>query len=283
MREKIKLIFALTFIININLLFGQDFQILNNLPPTIEVKAPEFNTLKTYYFKVDSINNNLIVQDLRSSKKGDIHFYQWLYEIPLNKLNKDSFKVSKDFENKLQLVISSNNNSILSYMFQDGKVISISGVNNINLGNWNYSTNLSTIIKNDIETVTNNLPITTSDSEKSKNISREFKYNGNNVQAINAKMDTDLTIGNGYYLGQIGDINFKSKKIKKALKNQNINHNFPLPIIIYADKNGNIESIFIDNKPYEKFCQIDLSIFKQLKPLMFENNYVPAKYIFLLD
>ena len=283
MREKIKLIFALIFIININFLFGQDFQILNNLPSTKEVKAPEFNTSKTYYFKVDSSNKTLIIQDLRSSKKGEIHFYQWLYEIPLNKLNKDSFKVSKDIENELQLVISSNNNSILSYMFQDGKVISISGVNRILLGNWNYSKNLSDLLKNDIETVSNNLPVTSSNSEKSENSSLKFKYIRNTVRAINAKMDTDLTIGNNHYLGQISDINFDSKKIKKALKKQNINYNSPLPIIIYADKNGNIESIFIDNKPYEKICQINLSDFKPLKPLIFENKNVPAKYIFLLD
>ncbi len=282
MREKIKLIFALTFLININLLFGQNFQILNNLPATNEVRAPEFNTLKTFYFKVDSINNNLIIQDLRSSKNGEIHFYQWLYEIPLKDLKKSSFKVSKGFENELQLIISSKDTSILKYMFQNGKVVSISGVNRISLGNWDYSTDLSNILKNHIETVTVNLPIATSDSGKSENFLQKFKYIGNHVRAINAKMDKDLTIGNGYYLGQIENTNFNVKKIKKALKTQNINYNFPLPIIIYADKNGGIKSIFIGNKPYKKYFKIDLSTFKPLKPLIFKNNNVPAKYIFLL-
>ena len=286
MRKKIKFLLALTLLININLLIGQDFQILNNLPPTIEVKAPVFNTLKRYYFKVDSVKNNLIIQDLRISKNGKIHFYQWLYEIPLSELNNNSFKISKDFinETRLQLVISSKNNSIINYMFQDGKVVTISGVNQIILGNWSFSKDLANLLKNDIETVSNNLPKAASDLNKSKKFSEKFKYIGNNVQAINAKVDKDLRIGNGYYLGQISNINFNIvKKIKKALKTQNINYSFPLPIIIYADENGIIESIFIDNKPYEKYCQIDLSNFKPLKPLIFENNNVSAKYIFLLD
>lgn len=286
MRKKIKLLLALTLLININLLISQNFQIFNNFPPTIEVKAPVFNTLKKYYFKVDPKRNNLIIQDLRISKNGEIHFYQWLYEIPLTQLNKTSFKISKDYinENELQLVISSKNNSIIRYLFQDGKVITISGVNGIILGNWSYSKDLDNLLKKDIETVSINLPKVASDLNNLKTIPEKFKYIGNNVQAINAKMDKDLTIGNGYYLGQISNINFNTiNKIKNALKSQNINYSFPLPIIIYADKNGIIESIFIDNKPYEKYCQIDLSNFKPLKPLIFENNNVPAKYVFLLD
>lgn len=283
MRKNILLIFVLTFIINCNHLFGQEFQLLNDLPPTIEVRAPEFNTLKTYYFKVDTLNKKLIIQDLRSSQKGNIHFYQWLYEIPLNTLNKDSFKVKKGFDNELQLVISATKNSILTYMFQNGKVVSISGFNKIILGDWNYSADFSALLKNEIETISNNLPLASSNSEKSGNIPQKFKYIGDNVQAINAKMDTDLTIGNGYYVGHIGDTNFKSNKLKNALKEQNIDVRTSLPIIIYADKNGTIESIFVDNKPYDKYCQIDLSNFKPLKPLILENNNVPAKYVFLLD
>lgn len=283
MRKKIRLIFALTFFININLLFGQDFQILNDLPSTNEVRAPEFNTKKTYFFKVDTKNKKLIVQELRSSKKGKIHFHQWLYEIPLNTLNKESFEVSNSFNNELKIVIRTENNSILTYMFQYGKVVSIDVSNKIILGNWNYSKEFFALLQDKIETTTSHLPITTSDSRKSENNHQKFKYIGENVQAINAKMDTDLTIGNGYYFGQIEDVNFNSKKLKKALKEQNIKHNTLLPVTIYADKNGNIESIFVTNKPYEKYFKIDLSKFKPLKPLMLENKNVPAKYIFLLN
>jgi len=282
MSRKIQLIFALTFITNFNLLFAQDFQILNNLPPTIEVRAPEFNISKIYYFKVDTLNNNLIIQDLRSSKQGDIHFYQWLYEIPLNTLNKESFKVSKGFDNELQLEISSKNNLILSYMFQNGKVVSINGINKIVLGDWNYSTTFSSLLEENVKTVSSNLPINSSNAEKLEKFSQKFKFIGENVQAINAKIDTDLTIGNGYYLGQMEDVKFNRNKLKNALKEKNISYSTPLPIIIYADKNGNIESIFVHAKPYEKDVQIDLSNFKALKPLIFEKNNVPAKYIFLL-
>ena len=70
MREKFRLIMIVITILNINNICCQvTFQNLNNLPNTIEVKAPEFNTEKKYFFIIDTFNKNLVIQDLRKSKK----------------------------------------------------------------------------------------------------------------------------------------------------------------------------------------------------------------------
>ncbi|MFD0932104.1 hypothetical protein ACFQ0R_05755 [Psychroflexus salinarum] len=282
MKPNFRLIFTFILAIKFSCFFGQNFKTLNNLPPTIEVRAPEFNTSKTFYFKVDSIHNNVIIQDLRSSKNGKVHFYQWLYEIPIEELDKTSFEVSKSFENELQLVINTKSNSILKYMFQNGKVVSISTDNKLILGDWNSSPDFLNLLKSNVESVLGNLPLAKSSLEKSKNTDVKFKYVGNKVRAINAEMDEDLSIGNDYYFGQIDDINFNMRKFKRALKDQNIDYKDPLPIIIYADKEGGIESVFIGSKNDKKHPLIDLSSIKPIKPLSFENKNVPAKYVFLI-
>ena len=69
------------------------FYSLDDMPNTIEVNEPEFNTEKKYSFRVDTIKNKLYIQDIRLSAEGKSHFYQWLYEIPLKHLNSSSFKV----------------------------------------------------------------------------------------------------------------------------------------------------------------------------------------------
>ena len=117
MRKIIILVLIISSTLNLNLLRGQNSILkLNNLPTTIEVKAPEFNTEKKYFFKIDKFQNNLIIQDLRKSKKGEIHFYQWMYEIPLKHLNSESFKISKDIDNNNEISIGIKVNTSNSIM-----------------------------------------------------------------------------------------------------------------------------------------------------------------------
>ena len=284
--KRIALCFTATFIVSFNLIFSQNFQNLNNLPPTVEVKAPNFNTLKSYFFKVDTLKNNLIIQDLRSSNDGKISDYQWLYEIPLNELTNNSFSILIDElnENEVQLVIHSKSKSILSYMFLEGKVVTISSLSSLYLGNWNYSKELVETLNNNITLNSNFLPKSEPFNFKSNNAPVLFKYVANNVQTINAIMDDDVTIGNGYYLGHFNNLSLSAiKKIKNTLKSQKIKHTNPLPVVIYTDKSGNIELIFTVNKPNEKYAQFNLSTFKSLKPTQFKNKNVPAKYVFLIN
>jgi len=288
MKKEFTLILSIFILLNINTLRGQNiFKNLNNLPTTIEVKAPEFNTVTKYFIKIDKTKKTLFIQDVRKSKNGKIHFYQWLYEIPLSRLGSDSFRVSKDADNKLRILIKTadKSNSILYYMFQDSKVSSIMAVNVIGLGKWPYSKSLFDKLSKIINSISNSLPkkpaVLTSNKSQSKQV--YFKYIANNVIRHNALLNKDLSFWDGYYFSQI--INKKGmnlypqiiRRIKSALKKQNINYKYPTPIIIYTDKKGAVESIFIVNKPTDKYCKIDI---RKVKPLKAKNN--PTKYLFLL-
>lgn len=286
MNIKIKLITLL--VLNIYSVKGQDiFSNINNLPAANEVKAPVFNTIKKYFFKIDSINNKLIIQDLRKSKEGKVHFYQWMYEIPLNHLNSNSFKVYKNSKNEIKIIIKTINktNSIAFYMFQDNKVSSIMSANTIGLGNWPYSKILFKKINKSINYISNFLPKNISYSKTFKSKPLTFKYISNNVISKNANIDKDLSMGNGYYFEQIIDknnINLHPKitrRIKNTLKKQNINYQDPLPVFIYTNKDGVIESIFVNNKPSDKYIKIDL---KNLGPIQIGDKNKLKKYVFLL-
>lgn len=286
MRKKIILILIISSALNINFLRGQNSILnLNNLPTTIEVRAPEFNTEIKYFFKIDMFQNNLIIQDLRKSKNGKIHFYQWMYEIPLNHLNSESFQISKDIDNNNVISISikaNSSNSIMSYMFQDGKVSSIIAVGSISLGKWTYSDSLYNELVKTISSISASFPKQVSSSKGNNSGQSKFKYIAENVTSVNATMDDDLSIGKGYYFEQTSvKLNSKIVKyIKSTLKQQNINYIYPLPIIVYASREGIIESIFIGNEPYDKYCQIELN---KLNSKRKENLKNPTKFLFLLE
>ncbi len=282
MRKKIIIPLIITSVLNLSLLRGQNSILkLNNLPTTIEVKAPEFNTEKKYFFKIDKFQNNLIIQDLRRSKNGEIHYYQWMYEIPLEHLTTKSLKISKDIDNEISIKVSAPN-SIMSYMFQDGKVSSIMKVSAISLGKWTYSDSIYDELVKKINSISASFSKQISTSKGNNNLQSKFKYIAENVTSLNATMDDDLSIGNGYYFKQTPvKLNSKiAKYIKKALKQQNINYIYPIPIIVYYSKEGIIESIYIGNKPYDKLCQIDLN---KLNSSRKENLKNPTKFLFLLE
>lgn len=276
-------------LLNIKYLRGQDLlNKLNDLPTTSEVRAPEFNTVKKYFFKIDSTKNNLVIQDIRKSKDDRVHFYQFMYEIPLNQLNSKSFQITRNDDNQISINIYSTAKdvSIMFYMFDETKVSSLKNVNSVHLFGWPYSKELYEKINEAVDLFSESFPNNDSPLNMTKTQTGSFKYIAKNVTAINAKMDEDLRIFNDYYFKQFISDNGSNlypkmvKEIKKALKSQDINDKNPVPVMIYTDKNGVIESIFIVNQPTNKYCEIDL---KNLKPIRDNNrNNHPTKYVFLL-
>lgn len=289
MKFEARILLTLLLPFTIYSLKGQNiYQKLNDLPETIEVRAPEFNTEKKYFFKIDPIKNSLVIQDIRKSKDGNFHFYQFLYEIPLNELNSDSFIVHKDFDEiSIEIRSAANKNSIISYMFQEAKVSSIQASNSILLGNWTYSDNLFGEIQQIIKTISEALPKVDSSVSQAKRIPGKFKFISENVMQVNANMDEDLRIWNDYYFAQIineyGQHLYPKivKHVKSALKEQNIDSQYPLPIMIYANQDGVIESIVIINMPADSYCEIDAA---KLNPIRIDNiKKQPTKYVFLLE
>ncbi|WP_139959596.1 hypothetical protein [Flavicella sediminum] len=280
MKKTLFLLFVLLSL-NINYLIGQNSILkLNNLPPTIEVNAPEFKTEKIYHFKIDTFQNNLIIQDLRKSKNNEIHFYQWIYEIPLKNLNDESFKLSKD-RDQINIKIKPSS-PIMHYMFQDGKISYISMSNSLFLGKWNYSDSLYTELVEQINFISSSLPSLKSKPIQDNMIHTKFKYLDKNIKTVDANIIEDTNIGNGYYFKQIPE-KLKSKiikLIKKKINQKNINHQYPILIIVYSSKEGIIESVFIGNQTNEKSYEINLN---QLNSSKQQSLKKPTKYLFLLE
>lgn len=112
----------------------------------MEVRAHDFIIKKAYAFDVDTVKNNLFIQDRRLSATGDIHFYQFLYEIPIDHFDSESFSVRKKTTNPETIVLciktTGKQNSIITDMFQDNNVSSIPASSGLTLGEWVYSDSL---------------------------------------------------------------------------------------------------------------------------------------------
>ncbi|QCX39231.1 hypothetical protein FF125_12585 [Aureibaculum algae] len=278
-------------LLNVLLLFNLEygcaqsaFYSLDDMPNTIEVNAPEFNTEKKYSFRVDTIKNKLYIEDIRLSAEGKSHFYQWLYEIPLNHLNSSSFKVSKiDNEIKISITTVSQVNSINIYMFQDSKVSSIMTNSALILGNWIYSDALFKDLERKVNKIATELPYVDKIQIKTKNKSGTFKFVANNVTQRNVKFSDDITIGNGYNFKKFileNNSNVSNKimlQVKKTLKNEGIEIKYPIPVIVYVSE-GEVEKVYIMNNESKKYLNVDISKIRQFKKVK-----EPTKYLFLLD
>lgn len=261
-----------------------NFDSLDELPNTLEVGAPEFDTEKKYSFRVDTIKKKLYIQDIRVSADGKSHFYQWLYEIPFNHLNSNSFKVSKKAD-EIRITISTVNkvSSINHYWFQDSKVSSIMTSATLILGNWTYSENLFKDLERKVNKVATGLPSVDETQIKMKNQSGPFKFVAKNVTQRNVKFSDDLTIGDGYHFKQFileNDLSVSNKtilQVKKTLKNEGIEIKYPMPVIVYVTV-GKVEAIFVLNNKSKKYLDVDISKIRQFKKVI-----EPTKYLFLLN
>lgn len=289
MKIEIKLLIFIVIGFNIHSIKSQnDLQKFNQLPHTIEVRAPEFNTEKKYFFKMDTINHSLIIQDLRMSKDGTVHFYQFLHEIPLGELNSESFKIQKDFD-EITIDISSapDKISIMTYMFQEGKVSSIQASNTISLGNWTYSDHLFSQIEQAIKTISATLPQGSPTMATTKRIPGKFKFIDKNVMQVNAHLDDDLRIWNAYHYAPIIDDNGQYlhpkivESVKRALKAQNDPSPYPIPVMVYTNAKGVIENIAVANNLAESSGHIEGT---EGNPMTIKTeNGQPSKYVFLLN
>lgn len=282
---KIHLLFSIT-LISVNISYSQNkFESLNLLPTTLEVNAPQFNTEKKYIVTIDSLHGSLLIQDLRRSKKNQIHEYQWLYEIPIDEINTNSFNLSKDnFENdQINFTVKTNSKPILTFWFENKKISSIMTSHGVILGNWYYSSELKNKLENLLAPIKENLSKVTEESDSHGN---KFKFINSNVIRRNANLSEDLSISdNGHHFAQI--INDQDaikypkllKKIKSFLKTENINTTYPIPVFIYANKSGHVESIILLAPSTDIYCKMIPNSSYSIK---LDKTETPMKYVFLL-
>jgi len=253
----------------------------------MEVRAPVFNTVKQYSFEIDSIKNNLFIQDKRLSPNNNIHFYQWLYEIPIDNIGGQSFSVNKKGADPGTIVLSiktsRRQNSILTYMFQNDGISSIMVGSGLTLGEWEYSDSLYSYLEMQVNNLNKNFNVSVLNHSINQNESSGFKYVAPNVEKRNVTFTQDLTIGNGYNfkpLIEAGDSynsNNLALKVRKYLTKLNVQVTYPIPVIIYAI-NNDIEYIFTINPHNAKYLQKE-----DLKIKSFDTEYNPTKYVFLIN
>lgn len=281
MLNKILLLVILT-LFSLQIYGQKDLDLLNKLPETEEIRAPEFNTVAKYNICVDSLYRKIYIQDIRKSRGGKLHYYQWLYELPFINFKFEP-KITDDNEISITISSQSSEKNFINYWFQDNKISSISNQKVIKLGNWkNTDKNLERIkecTKKLSEyfstfTITQETPI---DSE-----SGTFKYVADNVSKVNLKMDDDKKIG-AYVLDPFFDDNDRPKstqllnRLKKESKKDNFDNNSPIAVIIYSESDGDFESIQLISSNLDYPIQFDHS---KIKPINKTNS--PTKSLLLL-
>lgn len=257
-----------------------DLNSINELPITKEVKAPVFNTVSQYNFSVDTLRKILYIQDIRSSKAGKPHFYQWLYEIPVDNLH---FEIERTPENEIQITVHSSNEkrSFIKYWFQNGKISSVQNVNRIVLGDWESSTINLSKIENGVKEL-NKRFLNIGGAEKILNNSENgtFKYIAENVRTINVKMDENKLIGN-YALNSFFNDKDKAKsptivqRIDKKITSD-IDRKSPIPVIIYTTADGEYEDIQMLTLNSSFPIKINDSGLESIN-----KSHSPVKYVFL--
>ena len=226
------------------------------LPPTLEVTAPEFKTVSRYNLNLDTIHNHLYIQDIRTSKEGTLHFYQWLYELPLNNL---VFEARITEEDQIEMAISSGNpkTNFISYWFQDNKVSSIQNRDEILLGKWeNVGGNFETIDSYAKQLTRYMKDFNSEVSKEKKPNPGSFKYTASNVTRMNLDIDNDLMLGNYHFTPFYDEQkNPRSGKltgmVQKRIRREKLDPSLPVPVIAYSNAAGEIENILLINSKYD--------------------------------
>jgi len=262
---------------------GQNFlEKLNALPPSIVVRAPEFDIEKKFIFSIDSINKVLIIQELRRSPDTkEFNIDQIVYEISLNDLSAGSFRVSKNPADKtlLKFKIGTINNklSIIQYFLRYDEVVLIQKQDIIELGPWHYSEQLDSAFRKIIPMIGANL----SDKSYSTNLFREprivFKYYTDRVVGIHS-IDSFKAFKDGYYYAaSLKNPPSYSKKdnssnerllrnIKSEIKRIDIPRQERNPVFIRIDSNGELESIYFPDLSMADNKKIELKNFDHFYP-----------------
>lgn len=242
--------------------FGQKFlDRLNALSPSIVVKAPIFDVDQKFIFSIDSLNNVLIIQDIRRNPETkEFSIDQIIYEIPLNDLSAGSFRAAKDPDDKtiFNLKIGTVNNklSIIQYFLRYHEVVAINILDILQLGSWPYSEQLESDFKEIIPLFTENLNDKSYLTNFFRPVKSLYKYYTNRVIAIGLRDSvkefkdgyyyaSSLTNPPGYSKNGISPNSRLLKNIKSELKRNDIPIKKRNPVFIRINSNGTVESIYL--------------------------------------
>ena len=277
MNNKLLLI-ILVALFSINSYGQRDLDFLYRLPDTKEINSPEFNTIAKFNISVDKLYRNVYIQDIRTSKKNGLHFYQWLYELPLENIK---FETEITDENEILITIRSPalGKNFISYWFQDNKISSVRNQNVITLGKWeNTVENLESITACTTKLSEYFSTFSTSEKNASDPESGSFEYIASNVKRVNAEVNTNSKIG-AYSFDPFFDENNKpqSGELLNSLKKIKLDNNLPTAVIIHSSADGNFENIQLINATKDYPIPFD-----HLKIKPFNKTNLPTKNLLLL-
>lgn len=277
MINNILLIIFLT-LFSINNYGQRDFDFLKELPDTEEIKSSEFNTFAKFNISVDTLNQSVYIQDIRTSRQGKFHHFQWLYELPLENLK---FEPKITDENEILIVISSptSGSNFIAYWFEDHKISSIQNKNVIALGRWENTTeNLETIKECTKKLSDYFSTFSASQNAPNNSASGSFIYTARNVTKVNVRMDNQSKIG-AYFFDPFFDENNrpKSSQLLSSLKKVKFKDNSPTTVIIYSSADGNLENIQLINSSRDYPIP-----FNHLKIKPINQTNLPTKNLMLL-
>ena len=279
---------------------GQNFvERFNDLPPTVIVRAPEFDVEKKYSVNIDSANKLLIIQDYRRDPKNkQPHFDQLIYEIPLTDLSLGSFRVAKDVADNsllnLKIGTSANKTTIIGYFLRNDNVVAIQSQDILELGPWTFSDETEKELKEIVNLISINIPDKSYKTNLFSLTKSLHKYNSEIVQTI-GPIDSDKRLSDGYFyaLGldapplysgsknELASVSKLSKDIRKALKTIESSSQASTPTFVYINVSGQIESIYFFGPEIYKSNDIDLSDFDSFSPGKNGTETVKSKFLIM--
>lgn len=245
----------------------------NNLPSTNTVRAPEFDVVRKYSMSFDKNMNLLLIKEFNFGSETNLpHSIQRMYEIPTVSLSLSSFMVEIDeASNEINIRILLNNTQpqLHEYWMHNTEVVSILNRSNLYLGPWKYSKelekSLSEIVNQIGEYYAKASTIESSLQGTKKSV---YKYGSERATLIGEK-DLDGKLNGEYYFPysitdppqfqNYKNLTLAEKAIKKSIVKQMGTRSGELsgiPIFIYLDQNGKVESIFIGSDILSEFNEI---------------------------
>lgn len=296
---KIYLLFFL--LLTSGILSGQEKISFNDLPPTLTYRMPEFDVENKYQVSIDSANQIMIIQDRgRKPDTKQLHFHQLIFEIPLSDLSLGSFRVAKKMDDSTRLRISigtkKNRPTITSYMVNEDMVATVSAMDVMVLGDWNYSKQLESELKQAVRNFTG----TIADQSYETNFYTRGKFYSTKYTAENViftgPKNPDKSLALGYYFGPSlerppryektktnANSDFKLlSDIKKELKRLGISRIEKMPVFININETGQIESLFFPNLSIELNRQFDKRNLASFSPGLNANVAVKCKLLLIV-
>ena len=275
-------------------------ELLNSLPPTSEVPAPEFNVENKYIFRIDSINHQLIiVSQPRHPVTKQPHFDQQLFEIPLSQLNAQSLKIQKDeFKDEalsLSITLTEGQNDVIVYWVRDDNIVSIQSQKNVILRPWPNDEQTHSRLLEATDSFTSQLTSNTESPEMAAIAAPTFKYGTSQVTMIGTK-DLDGKLNDGYYLAHAleqppvyqnsKDLASSIRNLKKIIANQLRKADRTIvpktPVFIYVDESGAITSTYAVYEDTEEIRDMPTIVIANFKPGLLHESPVKCKIVFIM-